>query len=139
MSTKNGTAVTVKPTNGVDTKQGAEKASVTLNPPKDLGEEKVQQPLQVEVKPTAEQILKRLPLLNDLKERLVTLDVRNDQLLSAQTRRTGSGETLTIKFSQGDPIVVSNPFGIAKCLDVLVEENEKLITKTKAEIEAFTF
>lgn len=139
MSTKNGAANPAKPTNGADSKNGAEKAAVTLNPPAEKKAEQTTPTPVVETKPTAEQILKKLPLLNDLRERLTTLDVRNDQLISAQTRRTGNGETLTIKFSQGDPIVVSNPLGISKCLDALVEENEKLVAKSKAEIEAFTF
>lgn len=146
MSTPKKQVVAEKPTsNGQETKKGAEVAAATLTP---NAEEKTEPepPAKVEPaaiapepKPSAEQILKRLPLLNDLRERLLALDVRNDQLLSAQTRRTGNGETLTIKFAQGDPIIVSNPFGIAKCLDALVEENEKLIVKTKAEIESFTF
>lgn len=138
-------AAATKSLQNVDTKNGSEKAAQNLNPKVEPKQEEKREPVvqpAPEVptgKPSVDQILKRLPILNSLKEKLVTLETRNDQLLNAIARRTGEGETLTISFGSDEPIIVTNPTGVVKCLNLLVGENETLIGKAKAEIESFTF
>lgn len=137
-----GAPATTNPKSGVDTKQGADKAAATLTPKTEEKKDDKKEPAlaAVETKPTVETILKRLPILNSLQAKLTTIEGRNDQLLNAQARLTGESETLTISFGKGiEPIVISNPAGIAKSLDFMIEENEKIIAKAKREIEDFTF
>lgn len=88
---------------------------------------------------TADERLKRLPIINSLAEKISKLEGNYEAVKTMKAQSTGIGEKLVLHLQGNKTLDITNPIWVDKILTMMLEAFETKVGEAKAELQEYTF